>query len=80
MTDDEIKLAIVAAVKAAHDAESLHDPARCKVRWRRRMAMMVAVIIVMYALGEYLHFEAMVKGWEFLGAAITDKMIFGIGE
>lgn len=80
MTDDEIKLAIMDAIKAAHDAESLHDPARCTVRWRRRMAVMVVVIIVMYALGEYLHFEAMVKGWEFLGAAVTDKFIFGIGE
>jgi hypothetical protein len=78
MTDDEMKLAIIAAVKAAHDAESLHDTAGCKVRWRRRMAVMVIVIIIMYALGEYLHLEAMVKGWEFLGAAVTDKLIFGI--
>lgn len=80
MTDDEMKLAIIDAVRAAHEAESLHDPARCKVRWRRRMAMMAVVIIVMYAMGEFLHFEALVKGWEFLGAAITDKLIFGIGS
>lgn len=79
MTDEEILKAIRDAMDAHHEAEVIHDP-HCKVRWRRRMAVMVCVIIAMYALGEYFHLEAMVKGWEFLGAAVTDKLIFGIAE
>jgi len=77
MTDEEILKAIHEAFNAHNESEVLHDT-HCKVRWRRRMALMVCVIAAMYALGEYLHLEAMVKGWEFLGAAVVDKLIFGI--
>lgn len=82
MTEQEMSQikAMIEAVQTHHEDECLLNPEHCRVRWRRRMAIMVVVIIGMYAVGELIHLEALVKGWEFLGAAVVDKLIFGIAE
>jgi hypothetical protein len=82
MTEDELNQikAMIEAVNSHHEQESLVNPEHCRLRWRRRMAVMVVVIGGMYVAGEVLHYEALVKGWEFLGACIVDKLIFGISE
>lgn len=82
MTDQDMAQIkqLIEAVRTHHEDECLVNPEHCRVRWRRRMAIMVVVIIGMYAVGELIHLEALVKGWEFLGAAVVDKLIFGIAE
>lgn len=71
---------MIAALDAHNKQECLVSPEHCQKRWQRRMAVMVVVIGGMYFAGETLHYEALVKGWEFLGACVVDKLIFGISE
>lgn len=82
MTEQELNQIkeLIGAINSHHEDEDLLNKAHCRVRWRRRMAIMVVVIIGMYEIGELIHLEALVKGWEFLGAAVVDKLIFGIAE
>lgn len=82
MTEQELNQIkqMISAMQAHNEEECLVRPEHCQRRWQRRMAVMVVVIGGMFFAGELLHYEALVKGWEFLGACIVDKLIFGISE
>lgn len=48
--------------------------------WRRRLVFTVCLIGTTMYVGHLVHIEELTKGWEFLGAALIDKLIFGIAE
>lgn len=87
LTKEEIT-AIVAAVRQANEDAAVgverKNDLHCKVRWRRRMITVAVVVVGAYAIGEYTHIEAALKGWEVgldgLVACAIDKLCFGIAE
>jgi hypothetical protein len=81
--DDRVTLTTVELhelIRAAV-AENPHAPAAARCHcWKRRMALTVVVMGTCVAVGHIEHIEPLTRGWEFLAACCTDKIIFGVGE
>lgn len=51
---------------------------------RRRVVLRVGTFVVVFGVCAtatyFIHYEGVLKGLEFVGAAVADKLIFGLGE
>lgn len=75
--NDELTPERIEAIVREAMRESPHVRRNC---WKRRMAFTVVVMGTLVAVGHIEHIEPLTRGWEFLAACATDKLIFGIAE
>lgn len=48
-----------------------------KKRMVMRLALFVGIVVIYNGVAYLFHYDGVLKGMEFLGAALTDKCIFG---
>lgn len=48
-----------------------------KKRFALRLMLFVGIVVVYNGVAYLFHYDGVLKGMEFLGAAVTDKLLFG---
>lgn len=84
--DEKEIAALMQYVNEHHDeifAAAVHQPqahARhplTKKRMAMRLVLFVGIVVIYNGVAYLSHYDGVLKGMEFLGAAVTDKLIFG---
>lgn len=62
---------------AIQQPQAHHRHPLTKKRLAMRIALFVGIVVIYNGVAYLFHYDGVLKGMEFLGAAVTDKCLFG---